>query len=601
MPYSPWTKIDSGREGLWKNKVWLGALKIIAGHEGEDVYQPTAPVYAELESKLPGVGWMKQEEGAPRPLFRDYAKPWTATGVLDLADQKFKLTDRGKQIVSGHLSPSSFFQGFVKRWIEDGQRPFTELAAAFLECGESLNLRDLYFGVMLGYRKGDDAAVAIRNARGKTDPMEDTPRRRLLVILSIFEAAGGIAKEDSKQSDADAKWIPWNVDLLKEVAAIGGALVVGHKASSVDVLKDLTESLYQGSVAVGLSYDKDLLRRFLGAKLTKRFCILTGLAGSGKTKLAEAFAMWLCESDQQYRIVAVGADWTSNENLLGYADALQLGQYRAPVNGALELILRAQADQDKPYFLILDEMNLSHVERYFADFLSAMESDNAPLSLHGVQKGLALDGALGITVPDKLPLPANLFIIGTVNVDETTYMFSPKVLDRANVIEFRATADQMDAFLGNPTGVNLKALEAQGAPFAAAFVQRALADADTAALIDDAGNSLSDQFKADMLAVFGALAGIGAEFGFRTAKEMARFMVIHKELSGSGWVYKDALDAQVLQKLMPKLHGSARKLSGVLNALEEFATVRSLPLTLEKVKRMQQRLDRDGFTSFAEA
>lgn len=81
-------------------------------------------------------------------------------------------------------------------------------------------------------------------------------------------------------------------------------------------------------------------------------------------------------------------------------------------------------------------------------------------------------------------------------------------------------------------------------------------------------------------------------------------MVIHKELSGTGWQYKDALDAldaQVLQKLMPKLHGSARKLDGVLNALELFATANSLPLTLEKVNCMQLRLKRDGFTSFAEA
>jgi len=78
-------------------------------------------------------------------------------------------------------------------------------------------------------------------------------------------------------------------------------------------------------------------------------------------------------------------------------------------------------------------------------------------------------------------------------------------------------------------------------------------------------------------------------------------MVIHKELTGAGWQYKDALDAQVLQKLMPKLHGSARKLDGVLKALAAFAEVNGLPLTLEKVSRMQERLKRDGFTSFAEA
>ena len=354
----------------------------------------------------------------------------------------------------------------------------------------------------------------------------------------------------------------------------------------------------------GLLLDPVAIRRFSVSLLSKKFCILTGLAGSGKTKIAEAFAMWLCASPDQYRIVAVGADWTSNENLLGYADALQTGVYRPPVNGALELILRAHADTTNPYFLILDEMNLSHVERYFADFLSAMESSNAPLSLHGVAAGLqagGVGGAGGVEVPSSVALPDNLFIIGTVNVDETTYMFSPKVLDRANVIEFRATAAQMGAFLDDPAGIDLDGLASQGAGFATAFVARAQADADISALVDTQGAAVAPKLKADLLQVFDALVGVGAEFGFRTAKEIARFMVIHKELSGLDWQYKDALDAQVVQKLMPKLHGSARKLDAVLKALDTFATQHALVLTGEKVKRMQERLVRDGFTSFAEA
>ena len=354
----------------------------------------------------------------------------------------------------------------------------------------------------------------------------------------------------------------------------------------------------------GLLLDPVAIRRFSVSLLSKKFCILTGLAGSGKTKIAEAFAMWLCASPEQYRIVAVGADWTSNENLLGYADALQTGVYRPPVNGALELMLRAHADTTNPYFLILDEMNLSHVERYFADFLSAMESSNAPLSLHGVAAGLqagGVGGAGGVEVPSSVALPDNLFIIGTVNVDETTYMFSPKVLDRVNVIEFRATAAQMGAFLDDPAGIDLDGLASQGAGFATAFVARAQADADISALVDTQGAAVAPKLKADLLQVFDALVGVGAEFGFRTAKEIARFMVIHKELSGLDWQYKDALDAQVVQKLMPKLHGSARKLDAVLKALDTFATQHALVLTGEKVKRMQERLVRDGFTSFAEA
>ncbi|MFM9902240.1 MAG: McrB family protein [Polaromonas sp.] len=357
-------------------------------------------------------------------------------------------------------------------------------------------------------------------------------------------------------------------------------------------------AFHEDSNDAGLAFSENTHKRLTASLLTKRFTILTGLAGSGKTKLAEAFAIWLAESADQYQIVAVGADWTSNENLLGYADALREGAYQMPVNGALELILRASANLDKPYFLILDEMNLSHVERYFADFLSAMESRNSKLRLHGVGAGLKAGETF---VPHELALPNNLFIIGTVNVDETTYMFSPKVLDRANVIEFRATTDQMDAFLDDPANIDLEALQAQGAGFAQAFVQRANADTDVATLIDATGNAYGPRLKQDLLALFTTLAGVGAEFGFRSAKEIARFMVIHQELSGPGWQYAHALDAQVLQKLMPKLHGSARKLDDVLKALDAFAEAKGLALTREKVNRMQDRLKRDGFTSFAEA
>jgi 5-methylcytosine-specific restriction protein B len=108
------------------------------------------------------------------------------------------------------------------------------------------------------------------------------------------------------------------------------------------------------------------------------------------------------------------------------------------------------------------------------------------------------------------------------------------------------------------------------------------------------------QLQKDLMELFEPLAEVGAEFGYRSAKEIARFVAIHRELSGDGWQYQDALDAQVLQKLMPKLHGSERKLSGVLRSLEKFAKDKGLPLTKNKVERMLQRLKDEGFTSFAE-
>ncbi|MBK8513667.1 MAG: hypothetical protein IPL56_15755 [Saprospiraceae bacterium] len=124
----------------------------------------------------------------------------------------------------------------------------------------------------------------------------------------------------------------------------------------------------------GLKISNEIVARFTASLLTKPFVILTGLSGSGKTKLAQAFAMWICEDENQYCIVPVGADWTNREPLLGFPNALEREKYVKPDNRVLDLIIEANKNENKPYFLILDEMNLSHVERYFADFLSVMES-----------------------------------------------------------------------------------------------------------------------------------------------------------------------------------------------------------------------------------
>jgi hypothetical protein len=161
-------------------------------------------------------------------------------------------------------------------------------------------------------------------------------------------------------------------------------------ADNVELVLDesIVFEFQKSLAAANLAFSQSLCKRLIASLLSKRFCVLTGLAGSGKTKLAESFATWISASDEQYCVVAVGADWTSNENLLGYADALREGQYCLPSNGVLELILKASNDRERPYFLILDEMNLSHVERYFADFLSAIESDNSKLALHSSSSDL---------------------------------------------------------------------------------------------------------------------------------------------------------------------------------------------------------------------
>lgn len=372
---------------------------------------------------------------------------------------------------------------------------------------------------------------------------------------------------------------------------------------------------------LGIRTAPGFLRRLIASLASKPFVILTGTSGTGKTKVALALARWLSSDSRGYEVVPVGADWTGNDNIIGYPDGLDAGAYIA--KPALELISRAADDMNAPHFLILDEMNLSHVERYFADLLSAMESGE-PIPLYsGSRRKFS-----GKDVAPRLPIPRNVFVIGTVNVDETTYMFSPKVLDRANVLEFRVNADDLDSYLGKQQTVNLSSITGQGRGLGAALVNAVTNQVDIPA-------DVRDRFRSELLLFFNVLKPHGAEFGYRVASEASRFLHFYREIAGDSeqW-FERGFDAVIVQKLLPKLHGqrtrlapllrklwflcvtpSATRGANVLDQLDEVSrsTERSIepvsevpiaapyPISAEKIARMWRLLSENGFTSFAEA
>lgn len=256
-------------------------------------------------------------------------------------------------------------------------------------------------------------------------------------------------------------------------------------------------------------------------------------------------------NNKNYKIVPVGANWTDNTNIVGYNNVITDVYQSTP---AYNLIDFAKKDNDNPYFLILDEMNLSHVERYFSDFLSAIESGEG-IPLYGTN--------------ETLKIPDNLFTIGTVNVDETTYMFSPKVLDRANTIEFdifpvreyMASNFEINDFEGN--------IE---------YLQSPLNNSNVSDMdIYELKKQFEDVFcediplweilSAELEKFQETLKGSGFDFGFRVINEILRFMVV-------AWIYENSpkewdnweryLDAQIKQKILPKLHGSEKAIGKVL-------------------------------------
>lgn len=364
------------------------------------------------------------------------------------------------------------------------------------------------------------------------------------------------------------------------------------------------DKFIQACKEAGLIYSDKLIIRFISSLLAKPFVILTGLSGSGKTKLAQAFVQWICADYCQYRIIAVGADWTNREPILGYPNALDKNEYIKPDNGIVDLIIEANRNPDLPYFLILDEMNLSHVERYFADFLSAMESGDS-IPLHDGQS--PKNG-----VPSHVNLSKNIFIIGTVNIDETTNMFSPKVLDRANIIEFRISSEELSGFLNKSTALDMSKLVEKGVDMSIDFVK-----ISNKQYI----NIREEQIVIEsLIKFFGELQSAGAEFGYRSAMEIYR-LISQMEVLKEDLSVEEKIDIAIMQKLLPKLHGSRRNLFEILEKLAGFCLVDSsmatellsikdsphnssevvFRLSFGKIHRMYNRLIENGFTSYAEA
>ena len=455
-----------------------------------------------------------------------------------------------------------------------------------------------------------------------------------------WDAAANQAKPNDKEPDFltvnEFLWfVKEHENLIKEkvMASVYKkteiAKVAQKKFSETEVkdFKGFIDKLEKDVADVGLKYAPDLMKRFVCAQLAKPFVVLTGLSGSGKTKLAEAFTKWIGVKNT-VNVVPVGADWTNNEKLLGYPNALDPEKYVMPDTGVLKLMLDANENQDLPFFLILDEMNLSHVERYFADFLSTMESHDGIIELYDSGKRYAEDGR---EIPPSFKFPKNLFVIGTMNVDETTYMFSPKVLDRAQVIEFRVSEKEMADFLTAPGNPKINDLAGKGAVYANAFLDLAKArktkdiGADEKKKFNELLIGKVDPKTKEYDGLFTSLAKLGAEFGYRSAIEMVVFIAYYLEACAYGKLTQsvdkekclgEAIDAAVLQKLLPKLHGSLNRLGPVIDALigkvskpalqpadseAEQKTEVAYPLTYEKLQRMKLRVEKNGFTSFAEA
>lgn len=307
----------------------------------------------------------------------------------------------------------------------------------------------------------------------------------------------------------------------------------------------------------GFHFDETMIRRFLTSLSAKSFLLLTGISGTGKSKIAELFGQFMRETSQgNFLMKAVGSNWNDNKNLLGYFNPI-IGNGTYIDTDLVRFIREANLNPEKTYIFLLDEMNLSYTERYFSDFLSALESLNKDIILP--------DGTV-------IYWSNNLKVIGTINEDETTHTLSPKVIDRANIIEMN----------GSLPSVYIASLTARN-------------DIKIQNLITKDWNPA---FISHLDSIYDALDG---KFGYRTIDEISNYVIINVEFTGKE--YLEFLDEQVYQKLLPKLHGTRGE---ILEKLEKLQSILDTPAHVfvssnAKVKAMINQVRKTGFTSFVTA
>ncbi|MCU5440128.1 DUF3578 domain-containing protein [Bacillus cereus] len=341
----------------------------------------------------------------------------------------------------------------------------------------------------------------------------------------------------------------------------------------------------------GFFYEKkDLINFFLSLK-TKPFVILSGISGTGKTKIVQWFAESLgaTEENGQFTLIPVRPDWSDSSDLLGYVN-LQGEFQERPLIKVLEA---ANANPNRPYFLVLDEMNLARVEYYFSDFLSVIESRKWK------DGKIVTSPVLPESITNKrITIPSNVYIIGTVNMDETTHPLSKKVLDRANTIEFNNV--NLDYFNFLMDVEEKEAKVASNRSLETEYLHLKECFKENEDLVRNISNILIEINK--------SLESVGAQVGYRIRDEICFYMAYNEQ--GKLLSFDEALDYQIYQKILPRLAGSDGRTEEVLKQLyvlcanEEYdsanndAAYAKYPRSANKLSHMLRRFEYDGFTSF---
>lgn len=413
----------------------------------------------------------------------------------------------------------------------------------------------------------------------------------------LFEGNTYIGKVRNDTTDRRRIQIFWNTDLanclekhrtpnvtatFKKIDKNKFEIIMNKEGEKEMTIKDQITAIKTYIAAKGFNYDGSLIENFYLGLKSKPFVILAGTSGTGKTRLVKLFSEAI---QAKYLPVPVRPDWSDSSDLLGHKDLN--GNF---VKGAIiDFIKDAIDDKTTPYILCLDEMNLARVEYYMSDILSVIETrefdENKKITSKPLVSKEYCRSSNGRNEYGELQFPGNLYIVGTVNMDETTFPFSKKVLDRANTIEF----SYVDL-------LSLPSFSTETAPkvtvendfLASKYITLNDCDAADKGYISGICTTLSR--------VNGILEMANAHIGYRVRDEIVFYMLNNKKADLLD--EKAAFDNQIMQKILPRIQGSSESIKKMLEELLKICDSENFTASAKKINFMIKRYDEDGFTSY---
>ena len=369
--------------------------------------------------------------------------------------------------------------------------------------------------------------------------------------------------------------------------------------------KDAIQQIKSYITASGFTYDIGLIENFYLSLKSKPFVILAGTSGTGKTRLVELFAKAI---GAKYKMVAVRPDWSDSSDLFGHVDLS--GNY---ITGAiLDFISDAKKNPNTPFILCLDEMNLARVEYYLSDFLAVIETrekvgDNIVSTVPLVSSEKYGPDEAARSRYGEIGFPQNLYIVGTVNMDETTFPFSKKVLDRANTIEF----DYVSLLPEDTVYEPCTALSLPNSFLQSEFLLLSQC-LDHKDYVRDICVKLQQ--------INEILRKANSHVGYRVRDEIVFYMINNKNTDLLS--EEEALDNEIMQKILPRIQGSSVAIKDTLcelfkvfagdfdgyqtqsndiwsNMLKKIQRDGArYPKSATKIVFMVRRYEEDGFTSY---